>query len=392
MDFELSDEQRMIVDTAEKIARRFGPEYWLEKDGRHVFPGDFISELGEAGFLGFGIPEEYGGNGLGLTEAALAFETLGAKGGGVAPGLIYLLASLFGGMSVLNHGNKEQKEKYLPRIASGELLVSLGLTEPDAGSNTMNTRTFARKDGDDYVINGNKMFISGFEDAGAVVLVTRTAKKEDVEKKSKGLSLFMVDLPQEAISHTTIPTHGGGYFSTYELGIDDLRVPKSALLGEEGRGWYHVLDTLNPERIIAAVAAVGVGKAAISHAVQYANERRVFGQPIGAHQGVGFPLASAYNKLECAWLAVLKAAALYDKNAPLKKVGDVSNIAKYSAVEAGIESVYHAMQALGGYGFAKEYHIERWWREAQLLRLAPITQQMTLNYTAEHILGLPRSY
>ena len=392
MDFELNDEQRMIVETAEKIARRFGPDYWLEKETKNEFPSDFVAELGGAGFLGFGIPEAYGGNGLGMTEGSLAFDVLGARGGGAAPGLLYLLASIFGGMSVLKHGNEDQKRKYLPKIAAGEMLVSLGLTEPDAGSNTMNTRTFARKDGDEYVINGNKMFISGIKHAGAVVLVTRTTKKEAAEKKSLGLSLFLIDLPQEAIAHTSIPIHAGGYFGTYELGIDDLRVPKSALLGREGMGWYHVLDTLNPERIMAAVAAVGAGRAAISHAVQYANERRVFGQSIGTHQGIQFPLAAAHNKLECAWLAVLKAATLYDQNAPQKIVGDVSNMAKYTATEAGIEAAYHSMQTLGGYGFAREYHIERWWREIQLIRLAPITQQMTLNYTAEHVLGLPRSY
>ncbi|MBU2549557.1 MAG: acyl-CoA/acyl-ACP dehydrogenase [Proteobacteria bacterium] len=392
MDFDLSDEQRMIVDTADKIARTFGADYWLEKENRHEFPQDFMDELGRAGFLGFCIPEEYGGNGLGMTEASLAFEALGAKGGGAAPGLLYLLASVFGGLSVFNHGNEAQKRAYLPRIASGRLLVSLGLTEPDAGSNTMNTRTFARKDGDDYVINGNKIFISGVENAGAIVLVTRTTKKEDAEKKSLGLSLFLVDLPQAAIRHTEIPKHAGDYIGTYELGIDDLRVPHSALLGQEGLGWYHVLDTLNPERIIAAVAALGVGKAAVYQAVRYANQREVFGRAIGSHQGIQFPLAAAYNKLECAWLATLKAATLYDKKAPQKKVGDVSNIAKFAATEAAVEAVYHAMQTLGGYGFAKEYHIERWWREVQLMRLAPITQQMTLNYTAEHILGLPRSY
>lgn len=392
MDFELSDEQRMIVDTAEKIARSYNADYWLGKESRHEFPQEFIDELGRTGFLGFGIPEEYGGNGLGLTEAALAFEALGAKGGGAAPGLVYLLASVFGGLSVLNHGNEDQKKKYLPPIADGRLMVSLGLTEPDAGSNTMNTRTFARKDGDHYVINGNKIFISGVEDAGAVVLVTRTTKKEDVKKKSQGLSLFLIDLPQEAIHLSDIPKHGVDFIGTYELGIDDLRVPRSALLGQEGRGWYHILDTLNPERIVAATTAVGVGKAAVAHAVRYANERQVFGRPIGSHQGLQFPLAAAYNKLECAWLATLQAATLYDRNAPQKRVGDVSNMAKYAATEAAVEAVYHAMQTLGGYGFAKEYHIERWWREVQLVRLAPITQQMTLNYTAEHILGLPRSY
>jgi acyl-CoA dehydrogenase len=392
MEFDLNSEQRMIIATADKIAKAYGPEYWLRRDTEHAFPHDFIAELGRAGFLGFGIPGEYGGNGLGLTEASLAYEALGAKGGGAAPGLLYLLASVFGGLSVLNHGTEHQKRKYLPRIASGDLLVSLGLTEPDAGSNTMNTRTFARKDGDAFVINGSKVFISGVEAAGAIVLVTRTVKKEEAPKKSVGLTLFLVDLPDEAVRFTAIPKHGGDYAPTYELGIDDLRVPRTAVLGEEGMGWYHILDTLNPERIIAAVASVGVGRAAIAKAVHYANQRRVFDTVIGAHQGLQFPLAAAFAKLECAWLATLKAAVCYDRKASQKAVGDMSNMAKYAATEAAVEAVYHAMQTLGGYGYAKEYHIERWWREVQLMRLAPITQQMALNYTAEHILGMPRSY
>ncbi|MDY6851731.1 MAG: acyl-CoA dehydrogenase family protein, partial [Thermodesulfobacteriota bacterium] len=339
-----------------------------------------------------GIPEEYGGTGNGLTEGAIAFGELSENGGGAAPVLIYLLTSVFGGLSVLKHGSEEQKKKYLPDIAKGDMVVCLGLTEPDAGTNTLRVRTFAQKDGDDYVINGNKMFISGFEDAGAVVLVTRTAKPEDSPNKAAGLSLFMVDLPNPAIKFTSIPKHGINYLKTYELGIDNLRVPPSSMLGQEGKGWYHVLETLNPERIIAAAGAVGAGKAAIKKAVEYANQRQVFDCVIGAHQGVQFPLASAYAKLECAWLAAIRAATLYDQGVSAKKVGDISNIAKYVAVEACIEAVYNAMQTLGGYGYTKEYHIERWWREVQLMRLAPITQQMTLNYTAEHILGMPRSY
>jgi len=392
MDFEFTDEQKMIRDTAVKISKIFTPDYWMEKEENHELPIEFILEMGKAGIIGLGIPEEYGGSGLGLTEAIIAYKELCVNGGGAAPILIGMFGSIFGGMSILKHGNEEQKKKYLPKICTGEMLVCLGLTEPNAGTNTLNVRTYAKKDGDNYVINGNKVFISGFEDAGAIVLVTRTSKLEESPKKTLGMSLFLIDLPNEGFQSTSIPKHGINYVRTFELGIDDLRVPRASLLGEEGKGWYHVLDTLNPERIMTAVGGVGVGMAAIAKAVEYANQRQVFSTVIGAHQGISFPLASAYAKLECAWLATLKAAVLYDQEAPQKKVGDISNIAKYTATEAGIEAVYHSMQTLGGYGYAKEYHIERWWREAQLLRLAPITQQMTLNYTAEHILGLPRSY
>jgi len=392
MNFELSDEQRMIVDLARKISKTFGPDYWLEKEENHELPVEFIEETGKTGLIGCNVPEEYGGTGLGLTEVVIAFQELCAAGGGAAPILVAMLGSIFGGMSILKHGNEKQKKTYLPKICTGEMLVCLGVTEPNAGSNTMNIGTFAKKDGDDYVINGNKIFISGFLDAGAIVLLTRTTKREDSPKKTMGLSVFLIDLPNEAIHSTTIPKHGVNWMHTCELGIDDLRVPRSCLMGEEGMGWYHVLDTLNPERIMTAVGGIGAGRAAISKAVEYANQRQVFSTVIGAHQGIQFPLASAYAKLECAWLATLKAAVLYDQEAPQKQVGDIANVAKYSAVEGGIEAVYHSMQTLGGYGYAKEYHIERWWREVQLLRLAPITQQMTLNYTAEHILRMPRSY
>jgi acyl-CoA dehydrogenase len=392
MQHDFTEEQRMIIDTARRMAKSFGPEYWFEKEEKGLFPKEFIEELGKVGFLGLGIPEEYGGSGLGLTEGAIAFHELCAGGGGAAPALVYLLTSVFGGYSIYRHGNEEQKRKYLPKICDGSLLVSLGLTEPNAGTNTLNLATMAREEGDGYVINGNKVFISGVDVAGAMVLVTRTGRKEETGKRTSGLSLFLIDLPNQAIHQTSIPKHGTNYAHTFELGIEDLRVSKSSLLGEEGKGWYHILDTLNPERIITATGAVGAGRAAIYKAVEYANQRKVFSTVIGAHQGIQFPLASAYAKLECAWLATLRAAALYDRNAPQKSVGDISNLAKYAATEACIEAVYQAMQALGGYGYAKEYHIERWWREVQLFRIAPITQEMTLNYTAEHILGMPRSY
>jgi acyl-CoA dehydrogenase len=272
------------------------------------------------------------------------------------------------------------------------LKVCLGLTEPDAGTNTFGIRTFAKRQGDEYVINGSKMFITGIEDAGLMILVARTVKPEDAVKKSEGITLFAVDLPDRAIHHTPIPKHGYGYLKTCELGIDELRVPAEGLLGEEGKGWYHILDTLNPERIITACGAVGTGAIAIAKASEYASQRQVFDNYIGAYQGVQFPLAAAYAKLECAWLATLKAADLYDKNEPSKVVGDVSNIAKYTAVEAAIEAGHHAMLTLGGYGYAREYHIERWCRELQSLRIAPITQHLTLAYIGQHILGMPKSY
>lgn len=392
MDFELNVEQKMIAQSAREIAKDFGPEYWYEKEENHQFPKEFYDVLGKAGFLGLGIPDEYGGTGLGIAEGVIALEELTTNGGGGGPCVCFIPTTVFGAMSILNHGSKEQKEKYLRKIARGEMIVCLSLTEPDAGTNTLNIKTFASKDGDEYVINGNKIFTSFFEDASLMVLVARTTEKEKSPRKTEGLSLFLVDVPNGSIMHNAIPKHGVNYARTYELGIDNLRVSRECLLGEEGKGWYHILDTLNPERIFSATQAIGTGRLAIKTAVVYANKRKVFDSVIGAYQGIQFPLASAYAKLESAWLMTLKAATLFDQKESPKMVGDISDIAKYVSVEAGIEAVYHAMQTFGGYGYAKEYHIERWWREIQLLRLAPITQQMTLNYIGEHILGMPRSY
>ena len=224
------------------------------------------------------------------------------------------------------------------------------------------------------------------------MLVTRTTKLEDTQRKSDGISMFLVDLPNAEIKCSPTPKHAFNYYKSYELSIEDLHVSGDCLMGKEGRGFYQMLGTLNTERILTAAGAIGIGRLAIGKAVEYASDRKVFGCPIGAHQAVQHPLAAAYAKLETAWLAVVKAAVMHDQKKSSKEVGDLANMAKYLAVEASIEAVYHAMQTLGGSGFAKEYHIERWWREVQLFRVAPVTQQMTLNYLGEHVLGLPRSY
>ena len=392
MDFTFSKEQEMIAKSAREIAKKYGRDYWYDHEENKKYPVEFMKVLGETGILGLGIPEEYGGSGMGLTESVIALEELCANDGGLAPAICYLLGVLFGGTSILSHGTEEQKKKYLPRLASGNLITSLGLTEPDAGTDTLDISTFAEVDGDDYVVNGNKIFISAFEDAGIMVLVTRTARIEDSPRRSHGLSLLLVDLPNTDIKRNPIPKHAINYVKTYELGFHDLRVSKDSILGEEGKGWYHVLQTLNPERIVGAIGAVGCAKAALSAAAKYAGERKVFNRPIGSNQGIQFPLAAAYAKVECARLAIYKASTLYDQNADPKLVGDISNIAKFAAVEAAVEAIHCSMQTFGGYGFAKEYHVERWWREIQLIRVAPISQQMTMNYIAEHILGMPRSY
>jgi len=391
MDFDLSLEQQMMVDTAEQISARFGPEYWREKDEEGAYPADFIAEIGAQGFFGLPVPTAYGGMGLGLTELTLAMEALCRGGGGGGPALGYLFG-LLGNLSILHHGNDEQKSRYLPDMASGAKICAFALSEPDAGTNSLNITTFARREGDEFVISGGKWFITNIENSNLLLLVARTEKPVEGKSKAAGISLFLVDLPQAAITYTPIPKHGFNYYKSNTVFIEELRVHQSCLLGQEGRGFYSLLATLNPERVLIAAGAVGTARLALSQAVEYAKERKVFDAPIGSHQGVQHPLAAAHAKVEAAWLTVLKAVTLNDRDSTSKEAGAFANMAKFVAVEACIEACYHAMQTYGGAGYAREYHQERWWREAQLFRLAPITQQMTLNYIGQHVLGLPKSY
>jgi acyl-CoA dehydrogenase len=388
LDFEFTAEQKMIVQAASELAKDFGPEYWREKDKNHQFPEDFWRALVDAGFVGAVIPEKYGGGGMGMFEMILAMETLTSESCGLAGTWFLCLTSVFGGLSVVNHGSEVQKEKYLPKIAKG-LEFCLALTEPDAGTNTLNTQTMAVKDGDEYVVNGRKSFISGADRAKGMVLITRTTPLEKAPKRTLGLSLFLVDLPNPAIEVTPIEKHGINYSKTCDVFVSDLRLQKENLLGEEDKGWYLILDTLNPERMSFSAAAGGIGLLAINTAITYARQRKVFGVPIGSYQALQFPLAEAKSKIEAARLLNYRAAWLYDKGQPC---GAEANMAKVAAVEAGIQAVYHAMQTLGGYGYAVEYDVERWWREVNLIRLAPVTHQMALAFIGEHVFGLPKSY
>jgi len=392
MDFNPTNEQKLIADTAKDIAKDFPPEYWREKEENNEFAEEFFKTIAEAGFFGIVIPEEYGGAGMGLTELLVAVEELAANGCGMA-GVWYIgLTEIFGALPIVRYGNEKQKEKYLPKMAKGELEFCMALTEPNAGTNTFRIQTFARKEGDEYVINGNKIFISGIDRAKGMLLIARTTPLEQAPKKSLGITLFLVDLPNKAVKWNPIPKHGINYSKTCEVSISNLRVGEDAILGEKDKGWYQVLDVLNPERLGLAVGAVGIARLAIGKAVEYSKQRKVFTDPIGSYQGLQHPLAEAYAAIKTAELMAFKAAWLYDNNASFKEIGDAANIAKVVAVENSIKAVYWAMQTFGGYGYAKEYDAERWWREVNLLRLAPITQQMALNYIAEHILGMPRSY
>ena len=388
MDFELNTEQKMIVQAASEIAEDFSPEYWRKKDRNHEFPDEFWKTLVDAGFAGMMIPEKYGGGEMGMFEMILAMETLSSKSCGMAGTWFLVLTSVFGGLSIANHGNEGQKEKYLPRIVKGTEFC-LALTEPDAGTNTLNTQTMAIEDGEEYVINGRKTFISGADRAKGMVLVTRTTPLNEVQKRTLGLSLFVVDIPDPAIEVAPIEKHGINYSKTCEVFMSDLRVPKENMLGDKDKGWYLILDTLNPERMSFSSAAGAIGILALNTAVEYAKQRKVFQAPIGSHQALQFPLAEAKAKIEAAKLLNYNAAWLYDKDLPC---GAEANMAKVAAVDAGFQATYYAMQTLGGYGYATEYDVERWWREINLIRLAPVTHQMALAFIGEHVLGLPKSY
>jgi len=388
LSFELTPEQKMIVSAASDVARDFDAEYWRNKDKNHEFPGDFWKALVEAGFVGIVVPEKYGGGGMGMSEMLLAMETLTSESCGFAGTWFLCLTSVFGGLSLVKHGNEDQKERYLPKIVKGTEFC-LGLTEPDAGTNTLNIQTAAVEDGDEFVVNGRKTLISGVDRAKGMVLITRTTPLEKAPKRTIGLSVFLVDLPNPAVEVTPIEKHGINYSKTCDVYITDLRIPRGNMLGEKDKGWYVILDTLNPERISFAGAAGGIGLLAMKKAIEHAKQRNVFGAPIGSYQALQFPLAEAKAKIEAARLLSYKAAWLYDKGKPC---GAEAAMAKVSAEEAGAQAVYHAMQTFGGYGYAVDYDVERWWREVNLIRLAPVTHQMALAFIGEHVLGLPKSY
>ncbi len=388
LDFVESEEQAMVRDTAATVADEFGPEYWRELDATGTFPHEFWDALGEAGIHGLMIPEEYGGAGMGMVEMSLVIETLCGGGCGMGGAMIPVMSAVMGAVDVAQHGSAEQKERYLPGMATGERMMAISITEPDAGSNTLNTETTAEKDGDEYVIEGKKVWATLAHEADDVLVVTRTTPKGEVDKPTEGLSLFFVDREADGVELSQIPKHGVHYLPSNELFLDGVRVPEANLLGERDDGWDVLVSAINPERIALAAGAAGIGKLAAETAIDYANEREVFDGPIGQYQGVQFPIAEAHSQLETADLMRQKAAKLFDEG---EECAYESNVCKAVAVDSAIDLVYHSMQTFGGWGYAQEYDVERWWREINLLRLAPVTQQMAWNYIAQE-LGFPRSY
>lgn len=388
MSYELTEEQKLLRQTTADICRQFDDEYWSKMDKEHRFPQQFWDACADAGLLGVMISEEYGGSGLGVTEATIILQEV-AKSAAAMDGSSTLHLSIFGANPLFFHGNEEQCKTYLPDVASGKLHVSFGVTEPNAGTDTSRIETFAKKEGSKYIINGQKVFITKAQNADRILLITRTTPYEDVQKKTDGMSLFFVPNDRSAITIKEIDKMGRNAIDTNELFIENLEVDEFDRIGEEGKGFYYLLDGLNPERILIAAEALGMGYGAIERAAKYANERVVFGRPIGKNQGVQFPLADAYSKLKAAETLIYYAAWLYDNG---KHCGAEANMAKLRASEAGFEAVDAAFQVFGGYAYAREYHIERIYRQIRLPRLAPVTNEMIKNYIAQKVLGLPKSY
>ena len=376
-----------IRKSVRQLCDRYGEDYWLELDRERGYPTEFVTELTESGFLTVLIPEKYGGAGLGVYEAAVVMEEICRAGAhaGACHAQMYVMGS------VLRHGNETQKKAYLPKIASGELrLQSFGVTEPTTGTDTTNLKTVARRDGDDYVVNGQKGWISRIEHSDLMVLLARTTDRADVAKKTDGLSAFIVDVREAHGNGLEIrPIESMINHHSCELFFDDLHIPTENLLGEEGKGFKVILDGMNAERVLIAAECVGDGRYFIDKASAYATEREVFGRPIGQNQGVQFPIARSYTEVEAAWLMVEKAARMFDAGEPC---GAEANMAKMLASEASWKAGDICMQTHGGFAFAKEYHIERKFRETRLYQIAPISTNLILSYIGEHVLNMPRSF
>ncbi|HHY66387.1 MAG TPA: acyl-CoA/acyl-ACP dehydrogenase [Alicyclobacillus sp.] len=381
---ELHQDLRQAV---RKVCERFPDTYWRELDRVRAYPQEFVDALTQAGYLAALIPEEYGGAGLGITEASIILEEINRSGGnaGACHAQMYTMGTL------LRHGSEEQKRVYLPRIAEGTLrLQAFGITEPNTGSDTTQLKTTAVRRGDRYVINGQKVFISRTEPSDLMLLLVRTTPVDQVRKRTEGWSVLLVDL-REAIGRglTMRPIRTMMNHSATELFFEDLEVPVDNLIGEEGKGFHYILDGMNAERILIAAECIGDARWFVGRAAEYARRRVVFGRPIGQNQGVQFPIARAYVNLEAADLMRFRAAELFDAGQPC---GGEANMAKLLAADASWEAANVALQTHGGFGFAEEYDVERKFRETRLYQVAPISTNLILSYVAEHVLGLPRSY
>ncbi|QIL82624.1 acyl-CoA/acyl-ACP dehydrogenase [Diaphorobacter sp. HDW4A] len=390
MSFELTTEQQAIREAVQDLCTRFPESYWLERDADGVFPHDFYRAMGDAGWLGTALPEEYGGAGLGVQEACVLMQTI-AESGACMSGASSIHINIFGLMPVVVYGTDEQKRRMLPPIARGEVKACFGVTEPNAGLNTTKLKTRAVRQGDKYVVHGQKVWISTAQVADKILLLARTTALEDLApgQQSHGLTLFYTDLDRSKIDVRLIEKMGRKCVDSNELFIDGLEIPVEDRIGEEGKGFKYILHGMNPERILLASEAIGVGRAALAKASNYARERVVFDRPIGKNQSIQHPLAKNWIELEAAQLLMMKAGWLYDNG---RECGAEANAAKYFAAEAGFKACEQAILTHGGMGYSKEFHVERYLREIMIPRIAPVSRELILSHIAERVLGMPKSY
>jgi acyl-CoA dehydrogenase len=386
MDFNLTQEQTQIREEIRKVCREFPDVYWREIDSKREYPEAFVRKLAELGWLAALIPEEYGGTGLGVTEASIILEEINRSGGAATA----CHAQMYTMGTLLRHGSREQKERYLPKIASGELrLQAFGVTEPNAGSESTRIQTTAIRAGDKYIINGEKIFISRVLQSDLMLLLARTTPYDELQDKTKGLSVFIVDLREAKGKLEVKPLDLMINHHTNALFFDRVEVPVENLIGEEGMGFRYIIDGWNAERILVAAEAIGDGRWFVERAAKYASDRTVFGRPIGSNQGIQFPIAQAYARIEAADLVRYQAATKFDRK---EKCGAEANMAKFLASEAAWEAANACLTTHGGYGFAVEYDVERKFRETRLLTVAPVSNNLVLAYLGQHVLGMPKSY
>lgn len=388
MDFALSDQQQSIRDAIARICARFDDAYWLAKDRDGGFPVEFHQAMAEAGWLGICMPEAFGGAGLGLIEAAIMMRAIAESGAGMS-GASAVHLNVFGLNPVVVFGTDAQRARMLPPVIAGRERACFAVTEPNTGLNTTQLKTRAVRKGDRYIVNGQKVWISTAQIAEKILLLARTTPLEDVKSPTHGLSLFYTDLDRDRIAVHEIQKMGRKAVDSNELFIADFEIPVEDRIGEEGRGFEYILHGMNPERILIAAEAVGLGHAALARAAAYAGSRVVFKRPIGQNQAIQHPLAKNWAELEAAWLMTLQAAWRYDQGLP---TGAAANAAKYLAGEAGYHACEQAVMTHGGFGYAKEYHVERYLRESLIPRIAPVSRELILSFIAEKVLGLPKSY
>ena len=388
MDFAFSEDQLAIKDSVAKLCAQFDDKYWLKKDKEGGFPEDFYKAMADAGWLGIAMPEAYGGSGLGITEAALLMQTV-AESGAALQGASAIHLNIFGPNPIVVFGNEEQKKRILPDIIQGKIKGCFAVTEPDAGLNTTALDTRAERDGNGYVVHGKKTFTSTAQVADKMLLIARTTPKEKCRRATDGLSLFYTDFDRSKIEVREIDKMGRHAVDSNQVFFDGLPVPEADRIGEEGKGFDYILHGMNPERILIAAELVGLGRCALARAAKYARERVVFDRPIGQNQAIQHPLAQNWMALEAANLMAMKAAWLYDAGKPC---GAEANAAKYLAGEACFDACQQAVMTHGGYGYAREYHVERYLRESFVGRIAPVSRELILCFIAERVLGLPKSY